>query len=198
MTKGPLDDTAKVHRMIGRLLKLPRISIQTVRHLEALKEQLEREIGALTVRGESGIRWPRTEDDGGGAGKRAYESPAVNKYRHLRDLPVHQRAAAEELLRDVNELATILDKDRRWVSVTESFARLLGYRTMDMIGKRIDEFTVEQSIDVEFVFESFARLGEMEGLWMFKHRDGHSVLMRYHARMAAGYSHSELKALLVA
>jgi hypothetical protein len=75
---------------------------------------------------------------------------------------------------------------------------LLGYRTMDLIGKKIDDFTVKGSVDIEFAFEAQSRLGEMDGMWMFRHRAGHNILVHYHARLASGFSHAELTPLLVA
>ena len=199
MTKGSFNDTAKVQRMVSRLLKLPRISIQTTRNLEQLKQQLEKEMAALKAQGERRLIWRRSEDDQtGSSAKRPYQAPQVGKFRNLQQLPIHQRQVAEEIFADLGHIETIVDKDHRWVSVTESFGRLLGYGALEMIGQKVDDFTVEESTDIDLAFQALYRVGEMDGLWMFWHRDGTQVLVHYHARVDSGFSHAEIRPLLVA
>ena len=197
MPKGNFDDTEKVQKIIARLLKLPRISIQTARNLELLKQHVEGEIEALKEHGRGGGRWPQP-GQAITAPKRPYQLPVVRKFECVEDLPGHQREAAKRLLDEVEELVTIIDTDRRWVSVSEPFARLLGYRTMDMIGKKVDDFIVENSVDIRFAFRALTQIGEMDGMWMFRHRDGQKILVHYHARFSSGMSHAELQPLLVA
>lgn len=198
MPKGSFDDTEKVKKVVARLLKLPRISIQTARNLELLKQQLEKEVEALQTQGTCGLKWPRVGEGNITTTKRPYYAPEVKKVERVEDLTAQQRQAVKEVMGEIADLAMIVDRDRRWVSVTESFARLLGYRTMDMIGKRVDDFTVEHSVDIQFVFKALMQIGEMDGIWMFRHRDGHNILVHYHSRLASGLSHAKLTPLLVA
>ncbi len=99
---------------------------------------------------------------------------------------------------EASALTTIIDKERRLVSVSEAFARTLGYRTMDIVGRPIDDFTAPNTIDIEFVFNAFFKLGEMDGIWIFQHRDGRKVVAHYHARLNNNHSYADIEPLLVA
>jgi PAS domain S-box-containing protein len=177
-------------------LKLPRISLQTTRNLELLKQHLGREIETLEGQSPTDLHWrPEATDK---PTKRPYQAPQVTKFRRLEEMPLGLQQVASELIKDLAHIETIVDEERRWVSVTESFARLLGYRRMDLIGQKIDDLTVKGSVNIEFAFEALSRLGEMDGMWMFRRRDGHNVLVHYHARLASGLRHAELTPLLVA
>lgn len=78
---------------------------------------------------------------------------------------------------------TIVDSDRRYVEVSESFCELLGYKNEELIGKRYDEVTAPTTSDIPLTFSIFKKLGYMHGLWMFHHRKGERILTRYEAWM---------------
>jgi len=99
---------------------------------------------------------------------------------------------------EAGTLTTVVDKERRFISVSEGFAKTLGYRIMDLIGRRIDDFTAPGSIDIEFVFGAFRKLGEMDGIWIFQHREGRKVVVHYRARLREDHSFAEIEPLLVA
>src|SRR6185369_3525992 len=130
--------------------------------------------------------------------KKRYQPPRVTKYASVRDLPAHLKQPAEELLIEAGTLTTVVDKERRFISVSEGFAKTLGYRIMDLIGRRIDDFTAPGSIDIEFVFGAFRKLGEMDGIWIFQHREGRKVVVHYRARLREDHSFAEIEPLLVA
>lgn len=130
--------------------------------------------------------------------KRPYVSPRLNKFAGIQDVPPHLRDAAEDLLLETGVVSNVLDRERRFLSVSEGFARMLGYRTMELIGRRVDEVTAPGSIDIDFVFRTFAQVREMDGIWIFLHRDGHRVVVHYHARLSDEYTYAELQPLLVA
>jgi PAS domain S-box-containing protein len=76
---------------------------------------------------------------------------------------------------------TLVDSDRRYVSVSESFCKLLGYKSEELIGKRFDEVTAPSTSDIPLTLSIFKRLGYMHGLWVFIHRRGERILTRYEA-----------------
>lgn len=124
--------------------------------------------------------------------KRPYSPPRVTKYSNVSELPEHLR---HEL---VDKLVTICDEHRTYRFVSESFAHALGYRSEELIGKRIDDITVEKSVDLDFVFQAFLELGEMDGLWLCKHRNGRHVLLHYHARVTSDGFYAEAESLSMA
>jgi PAS domain S-box-containing protein len=77
------------------------------------------------------------------------------------------------------EYTNVVDNDRRFVRVSDSFCELLGYKSQELIGKTYDEVTAPKTTDIPTVFRLFKRLGYMQGLWMFVHRTGKRILIRY-------------------
>jgi PAS domain S-box-containing protein len=98
---------------------------------------------------------------------------AVNSIRKEFDLPLSQES------KKATNFVTLVDTDRRYVEVSDSFCKLLGYRREELIGKQYDELTAPDTSDIDSVFTLFSRLGYMEGLWMLVTRQGTSVLVRY-------------------
>ena len=82
--------------------------------------------------------------------------------------------------------------------MSEDFAALLGYRVMDLIGRKIDEFTEPDSTDLDFAFQVLSQFGKMDRVLIFVHRNGMKVVVRYKARLADEFSYGEVKPLLVA
>lgn len=132
-------------------------------------------------------------------GKRVYETPTLTKYTSLDKLPERVRNAllAQEFAAE--KPTAVFDHDRRYVSVSESFARLMGYPVHELIGKRVDDITSSNTVDIEFIFRALLQLGEMDGLWMFNHRNGKKVLVHYHAKRASeSYTGTVMEPLLIA
>jgi PAS domain-containing protein len=130
--------------------------------------------------------------------KRAYVSPTINHYHSLEQLPEKIRGAVEEILSDDRPLTVVLDEDHRYVSVSEEFARLLGYSARELIGKRVDDITVQGTVDIDFAFQASKRLGEMQGLWLFEGRFGKKLLCRYRTRRSKATYTAELEPLFIA
>ena len=80
---------------------------------------------------------------------------------------------------------TLVDNDRKYVWVSDSFCELLGYKSEELIGKRYDEVTAPTTSDIPITFSIFNKLGYMHGLWMFIHRRGERILIRYEAWLRA-------------
>jgi PAS domain S-box-containing protein len=75
----------------------------------------------------------------------------------------------------------VVDSDRKYVEVSDSFCQLLGYEREELIGKPYDDLTAPNTNDILTVFGLFQKLGYMHGLWMFVSRKGTRVLVRYEA-----------------
>ena len=74
---------------------------------------------------------------------------------------------------------TLVDGDRRYIEVSDSFCQLVAYEREELIGKRYDDLTAPGTNDIPTVFRLFVRNGYMHGLWMLRHRKGTPVLVRY-------------------
>jgi PAS domain S-box-containing protein len=111
--------------------------------------------------------------------KRAYTAPKVTKYTTVSDLPAELRRELER------KAIVVFDCERKYTFVSESFAVKLGYTADELIGKRIDDITADNSVDIDFVFNAFLALGEMDGLWLCNHRDGRKILFHYRAHRSS-------------
>jgi len=109
-------------------------------------------------------------------------------------LPAEVFNAAQLLERHVNpqpgtrvkhQFSTIVDSDRKFVEVSNSFCQILGYSRQELVGKRYDEFTAPDTTDIATVYCLFARTGYMHGVWVFRDRAGENVLVQYEAWIRA-------------
>jgi PAS domain S-box-containing protein len=115
--------------------------------------------------------------------KRLYVPPHLTVY-DPKDLPEWMKLPQEELFEGAHVLPTytaIVDRDRKYVDVSESFCELVGYKSEELIGTRYDHITALNSADIPTTHRLLFRLGYMHGLWMFVHRTGYRILTRYEA-----------------
>jgi PAS domain S-box-containing protein len=80
---------------------------------------------------------------------------------------------------------TVIDGDRKYVEVSESFCELVGYKKEDLIGTRYDLLTVPNTTDIPTTHNLLFRLGYLHGLWMLVHRTGYRILIKYEAWLRA-------------
>jgi PAS domain S-box-containing protein len=124
--------------------------------------------------------------------QKAYISPRLIRHESGADLPdwaknVIQPLRDELLARSRTRrqvppvYTTVVDSDRRYIEVSDSFSSLLGYGPKELIGKRYDDVSEPNINDIPTIFSLFSRLGYMHGLWMLLHRTGARVLVRYEA-----------------
>jgi PAS domain S-box-containing protein len=124
------------------------------------------------------------------SGKRPYASPHL--YRHDADAehPFWIRESVNSIRMELGlvtplqrgeaaQLVAVVDTERRYVEVSDSFCQLMGYQREELIGKQYDELTAPDSNDIASIYALFARLGYMQGLWMLVTRQGTRVLVRY-------------------
>lgn len=117
-----------------------------------------------------------------------YVPPHVIRYRSEADCPDSVRDAVKSIRQGLDitprcevkpEFITVVDGDRNFVEVSESFCLLLGYRREELIGKPYDDVTAPNTNDIPTVFRLFSEMGYMHGLWMLAGRRGTRVLVRY-------------------
>jgi PAS domain S-box-containing protein len=90
----------------------------------------------------------------------------------------------QDLLKGANVPATytaVVDQDRKYVHVSNSFCELVGYKVEELIGTRYDHLTALNTADIPTTYNLFSKLGYMHGLWMLVHRTGYRILVRYEA-----------------
>jgi PAS domain-containing protein len=106
--------------------------------------------------------------------KKAYVSPRLIRHESGADLPDGAKNVIQllrdELLarsrtrRQVRPVYTsVVDSDRKYIEVSDSFCNLLGYEPKELIGKRYDEVSAPNISDIPTIFSLFSRLGYMHG-----------------------------------
>ncbi|SRR5581483_653615 len=128
--------------------------------------------------------------------KKTYVPPRLGKHS-LSSLPEHLRNLVDDLSGE-RRFTVVVDYERRHQSVPSDFASLLGYGPDELHGKRIDDITVRNSVDIDLIFQTFRQVGEMDGLWLFEHREGRMILFHYRARCERELLYAELQPMALA
>ena len=108
-----------------------------------------------------------------------YESEAEYPARTMRIVRSHRQELAAPQFEVEPQFVTVVDSDRRYVEVSDSFCQLVGYRREELVGKRYDDLTAPNTNDIPTVFDLFQKLGYMHGMWMLVSREGTRILVRY-------------------
>ena len=77
------------------------------------------------------------------------------------------------------EFVTVVNPNRRFVEVSPTFCKLLGYTQDELLGKAYDDITVPRTNDIPGVLEMFLKVGYMSGIWVLSHRRGTKLFVRY-------------------
>jgi PAS domain S-box-containing protein len=122
--------------------------------------------------------------------KKPYAQPNVSQYESPRELPSNLKSAAEALRKEAQgeypwqvppDYTTVVDMDRKYLEVSDSFCDLVGYSREELIGKTYDDISAPSTNDIPIIFRLFIKNGYMHGLWMLVHRRGTHILVRYEA-----------------
>jgi PAS domain S-box-containing protein len=113
--------------------------------------------------------------------KKLYVPPHLTAY-DPKNVPEWLNVMQQALLKGANippTYTTVVDQDRKYVHVSKSFSELVGYNVEELLGMRYDHLTALETADIPTTYTLFSRLGYMHGLWMFVHRTGYRILVRY-------------------
>src|SRR5258708_9665656 len=133
-----------------------------------------------------------------------YTTPRVIRYESEAEYPDWTKGVVVSLRQQLEaqqfkvepQYVTVVNSDRRYVEVSDSFCQLLGYQREELVGKRYDDLTAPDTNDIPTVFGLFQKLGYMHGLWLLVSRQGTRILVRYEARLRPD-SHIEGHMMLV-
>jgi PAS domain S-box-containing protein len=122
--------------------------------------------------------------------KKPYDYPKLIRYESDDEIPSSFRSFAQSFRKGAQakygaqvapDYTVVIDADRKYVEVSDSFCELLGYPREQLIGKRFDVVTAPRTNNIPVVFGLFARTGYMHGLWMLLTRTGARIVVRYEA-----------------
>jgi PAS domain-containing protein len=79
------------------------------------------------------------------------------------------------------EFAVVVDNKRKYVQVSDSFCKLLGYQRDELIGRTYDEVTAPGTNDIPTISSLLNKVNYMHGIWVFAHRHHTRIFVRYEA-----------------
>jgi len=83
-----------------------------------------------------------------------------------------------------DQCVVVVDKDRHYTFVSDCACALLGYSRAELIGRQIEEISLERSEEeVQAQFQQFVREGTMHGEFVLRARSGKPIPIRYSARV---------------
>ena len=107
------------------------------------------------------------------------------------------RISSEQSVRVRPEYVTVINSRRRFVQVSPSFCKLLGYTEAELIGELYDDVTVPGTNHIPITWQLFMKTGYLFGIWVFAHKSGTKLFVRFEAFARADglyESHMELLA----
>ena len=123
--------------------------------------------------------------------RKRYARPSFIRYESEAECPEWARSIVKTLRQELEapqfevepQYVTVVDGDRRYVEVSDSFCQLVGYQREELVGMRYDDLTAPNTNDIPTVFGLFQKLGYMHGMWMLVSREGTRILVRYESRL---------------
>jgi PAS domain S-box-containing protein len=94
------------------------------------------------------------------------------------------------------DYVTVVNAKRKFVEISSSFCQLLGYTEEEILGRIFDDFTVPRTINIPTVWRIFVGAERMVGIWVFAHRSGTKLFVRYEASTRADGLHETHMELL--
>jgi PAS domain-containing protein len=93
--------------------------------------------------------------------------------------PTDTRIGPEQRVRVRREFVTVVNDRRKFVEVSPSFCKLLGYAEDELIGKLYDDFTVPGTNHIPITWQLFLTTGYNFGIWVFAHKSGTKLFVRF-------------------
>jgi len=101
-------------------------------------------------------------------------------YAHSED-PPDTTISPEQCVRIKSDMVTVVNSRRRFVHVSPPFCKLIGYREDELVGKLYDDFTVPGTNHIPITWELFRKTGYLFGIWVFAHKSGTKLFVRFEA-----------------
>jgi PAS domain-containing protein len=91
------------------------------------------------------------------------------------------RIGPEQCVRIKSDIITVINARRKFVHVSPSFCKMLGYAEDELIGKLYDEVTVPGTNHIPITWQLFQTTGFLFGIWVFAHKSGTKLFVRFEA-----------------
>ena len=78
-----------------------------------------------------------------------------------------------------SDYVAVVNHRRKFVEVSPTFCKLLGYTEEQLIGRTYDEVTVPRTHHIPIMWGLLQKNRYMQGIWVFAHRTGTKLFVRY-------------------
>jgi PAS domain S-box-containing protein len=89
------------------------------------------------------------------------------------------KISANQSVRIQSDIVTVINSRRRFVHVSPSFCKLLGYQEEELLGKLYDDFTVPGTNHIPVTWQLLMKTGYLFGIWVFAHKSGTKLFVRF-------------------
>jgi PAS domain S-box-containing protein len=89
------------------------------------------------------------------------------------------KIGANQSIRIQSDIVTVINSRRRFVHVSPSFCKLLGYTEDELIGKLYDDVTVPGTNHIPITWQLLMKTGYLFGIWVFAHKSGTKLFVRF-------------------
>ncbi len=79
------------------------------------------------------------------------------------------------------EYVAVVSARRKFVDTSDSFCKLLGYTREELLDRLLDDFTAPHTANIPIIWRLFVWTERMVGIWVFTHRSGTKLFVRYEA-----------------
>jgi PAS domain-containing protein len=109
----------------------------------------------------------------------AHPKPIIASLSALSENHTDTRIGPEQCVRIRSDIVTVINAKRKFVHVTPSFCKMLGYAEDELIGKPYDEVTVPGTNHIPITWQIFLKTGYNFGIWVFAHKTGTKLFVRF-------------------
>ena len=97
-------------------------------------------------------------------------------------LPENQlatRLSSEHCAAVQPDYVAVFNDRRKFVEVSPSFCKLLGYTENEIVGRPFEDFTVPRTNNIPVLLQMLIKNGYLQGIWVLAHKSGTKLFVRY-------------------
>lgn len=77
------------------------------------------------------------------------------------------------------DYVAVFNERRKFVEVSPSFCKLLGYAEGEIIGRPFEDFTVPRTNNIPVLVQMLFQNGYLQGIWVLAHKSGTKLFVRF-------------------
>jgi PAS domain-containing protein len=119
--------------------------------------------------------------------KKPYAPPCVIRHESETEYPEWTRSIVRTLRQELEaaqfevepQYVTVVDSDRKYVEVSDSFCQLVGYQREELLGRRYDELTAPNTNDIPPTVSNHGSRYCRDLLWLDRFRSDAAACIQH-------------------